>query len=132
MGLSVNLPELSRNIELFFKEKICEPNSRDGESGGASVHGGLAAVASREAHRSAARRRCRARELAACWEKKRGAPGGPHQGLRWPVRQRGEAGGSEGRTVVVKLSVGQVGARRSGTKGSTRCGDERRCERTLL
>jgi hypothetical protein len=51
MGLNVNLPELSRNIELFFKEKICEPSSRDGEPGSASVHGGLAAVASREARR---------------------------------------------------------------------------------
>jgi hypothetical protein len=54
MGLSVNLPELSRNIELFFKEKICEPSSQDGEPGGASVDSGLASVASREARRSAA------------------------------------------------------------------------------
>jgi hypothetical protein len=50
MGLGVNFLELSRNIELFFKEKICELSSRDGEPGGALVHGGLAAVASREAH----------------------------------------------------------------------------------
>jgi hypothetical protein len=40
MGLGVNFPKLSRNIELFFKEKICELSSRDGEPGGASVHGG--------------------------------------------------------------------------------------------
>jgi hypothetical protein len=39
MGLSANLSELSRNIELFFKEKICEPSSRDGEPGGTSVYG---------------------------------------------------------------------------------------------
>jgi hypothetical protein len=70
MGLGVNLSELSRNIELFFKEKICEPSSRDGEPGGTSVHGGLAAVASREACRSAARRCYRAWELAAGWGKK--------------------------------------------------------------
>jgi hypothetical protein len=50
MGLGVNFLELSRNIELFFKEKICELSSRDGEPGGALVHGGLTAVASREAH----------------------------------------------------------------------------------
>jgi hypothetical protein len=69
MGLGVNFPKLSRNIELFFKEKICELSSRDGEPGGASVHGGLTVVASREAHRITARRRCRARELAASWGK---------------------------------------------------------------
>jgi hypothetical protein len=91
MGLSVNFPELSRYIELFVKEKICELSSRDGEPGGASVHGGLAVVAPREA-----RRRCRARELAVGWGKRRGALGGPHRGLRWPVRWRGEAGGGEG------------------------------------
>jgi hypothetical protein len=71
MGLSVNFPELSRYIELFVKEKICELSSRDGEPGGASVHGGLAVVAPREA-----RRRCRARELAVGWGKRRGALGG--------------------------------------------------------
>jgi hypothetical protein len=49
MGHGVNLPELSWNVELFFKEKICEPSSQDGEPGGASVHGGLVAVAPREA-----------------------------------------------------------------------------------
>jgi hypothetical protein len=80
MGLGVNLPELSRNIELFFKEKICELSSQNGEPGGALVRGGLAAVASREAHQS-----CRARELATGWGKKWGAPSGPHRGLRWPV-----------------------------------------------
>jgi hypothetical protein len=77
LGLGVNLLELSRNSELFFKEKICELSSQDGEPGSASVHGGLAAVASREA-----RRRWSARELAAGWGKKRGASGGPHHGLR--------------------------------------------------
>jgi hypothetical protein len=87
MGLGVNLPELSTYIELFFKEKIYEPSSRDGEPGDASVNGGVAAVASREAHRSAAHRRCRARELAAGQGKKRGAPRGPHRRLRWPVRR---------------------------------------------
>jgi hypothetical protein len=71
MGLSVNFPELSRYIELFVKEKICELSSRDGEPCGASVHGGLAVVAPREA-----RRRCRARELAVGWGKRRGALGG--------------------------------------------------------
>jgi hypothetical protein len=76
MGLGVNLPELSRNIELFFKEKICESSSQDGEPGGASVHGGLAAVASREAHRSTAHRRCRAHEFAVGWGKKDGSSGG--------------------------------------------------------
>jgi hypothetical protein len=69
MSLGVNFPELSRNIELFFKEKICELSSRDGEPGGASVHDGLVAVASREAHRSVARRHCRAQELAVGWGK---------------------------------------------------------------
>jgi hypothetical protein len=38
----------------------------------------------------------------------------------------------EARPAAVKLVVGQVEVRRNGTKGSTRCGDERRCERTLL
>jgi hypothetical protein len=75
MGLGVNFPELSWNIELFFKEKICELSSRDGEPGGASVHGGLATVATRESRRSAAHRRCRARELTAGWGKRRGARG---------------------------------------------------------
>jgi hypothetical protein len=71
MGLGVNLPELSRNIELFFKEKICEPSSRDGEPCGASVHGGLIAVASKEAHQC-----CRARELPVGWGEKEGSSGG--------------------------------------------------------
>jgi hypothetical protein len=110
MGLGVNLPELSRNIELFFKEKICESSSQDGEPGGASVHGGLAAVASIEAHRSTAHRRCRAHEFVVGWGKKMGAPGDPHLGLRWPVRWRGEIGDGEGRTTVVKLGVRRVWA----------------------
>jgi hypothetical protein len=96
MGLGVNLPELSRNIELFFKEKICELSSRDGEPGGASVHGGLTAVASREARQSAARRCYRAWELTAGWGKNRGALRGPRRGLRWPARWRGEASDGEG------------------------------------
>jgi hypothetical protein len=75
MGLSVNFLELSRNNELFFKEKICGRSSRDGEPSGTSVHGGLTTVASTEAHRSVARRRCITRELAAGWGKRRGAPG---------------------------------------------------------
>jgi hypothetical protein len=97
MGLSVNLPELSRNIELFFKEKICEPSSRDGEPGGASVHGGLTAVASREAHRSVARRRCRAWELTTDWGKKRELQGvltkgfgGRLDGEARPATEKGE------------------------------------------
>jgi hypothetical protein len=49
MGLGVNFSELSRNIELFFKEKICELSSQNGEPDSTSVHGGLAAVVSREA-----------------------------------------------------------------------------------
>jgi hypothetical protein len=69
MGLGVNVPELSRNNELFFKEKICELSSQDGEPGGALVHGGLAAVASGEARRSVSRQRCRARELTVGWGK---------------------------------------------------------------
>jgi hypothetical protein len=75
MGLGVNFPELSRNIELFFKGKICELSSRDGEPGGASIHSALAAVASGEVHQSVARRCCKARELIAGWGKRRGAPG---------------------------------------------------------
>jgi hypothetical protein len=89
MGLGVNFLELSRNIELFFKGKIRELSSRDGELGGASVHGELTVVASREAHRSVALRRCSAQKLTVGWGKKRGAPGGPHQGLQWSVRWRG-------------------------------------------
>jgi hypothetical protein len=34
-------------------------------------------------------------ELTESWGKVRGAPGSPRHGLRWPVRQRGEAGGNE-------------------------------------
>jgi hypothetical protein len=76
MGLGANLSELLRNIELFFNKKICEPSSRDGEPGGASVRGGLAAVASREARWSVAHWCCKARELAAGWGKKEGSSGG--------------------------------------------------------
>jgi hypothetical protein len=54
MGLSINFPKLSRNIELIFKEKICELSLRDGELGGASVHSGLTVVVPREACQSAA------------------------------------------------------------------------------
>jgi hypothetical protein len=75
MGLGVNFPKLSRNIELIFKDKICELSSRDGEPGGASVHCGLMVVASKEARWSAAHRWCRAWELTVGWGKKRGAPG---------------------------------------------------------
>jgi hypothetical protein len=74
MGLDVNFLELSRNIELLFEEKICELSSQDGEPSGASVHGGLAVVVSREACQSVAHRRCRARELTAGWGKRRGTP----------------------------------------------------------
>jgi hypothetical protein len=86
MGLSVNFPELSRYIELFVKEKICELSSRDGEPGGASVHGGLAVVAPREA-----RRCCRARELAVGWGKRRGALGGssPRASVAGSMARRG-------------------------------------------
>jgi hypothetical protein len=42
--------------------------------------------------------------------KKERSSGGPHQGLRWPIRRRGEAGGSEGRMAALKLGVGQLGA----------------------
>jgi hypothetical protein len=36
------------------------------------------------------------RELTVSWVKGGGALRGPHRGLRWPVRRRGEAGGGEG------------------------------------
>jgi hypothetical protein len=49
--------------------------------------------------------------------KKERSSRGPHRGLRWPIRRRGEAGGGEGRTVVVKLGVGRLGARRVGNGG---------------
>jgi hypothetical protein len=49
-----------------------------------SVHGGLTTVGSREAHRNAARRRCRAWELTAG-----GAKGGEHSGD--PYRQHKQA-----------------------------------------
>jgi hypothetical protein len=49
--------------------------------------------------------------------KKERSSGGPHRGLRWPIRRRDEADGGEGRTTVVKLGVGQLGARRVGNGG---------------
>jgi hypothetical protein len=49
--------------------------------------------------------------------KKERSSEGPHRGLRWLIRRRGEAGGGEGRTAVVKLGVGRLGARRVGNGG---------------
>jgi hypothetical protein len=49
--------------------------------------------------------------------KKERSSGGPHRGLRWPIRRRGEAGGGEERTEAVKLGVGRLGARRVGNGG---------------
>jgi hypothetical protein len=49
--------------------------------------------------------------------KKERSSGGPHRGLRWPIRLRGEVDGGEGRTAAVKLGVGQLGARRVGNGG---------------
>jgi hypothetical protein len=56
--------------------------------------------------------------------KKERSSGGPHRGLRWPIRRRGEAGGGEGRTAAVKLGVGRLGARRVGNGGGDECGEE--------
>jgi hypothetical protein len=49
--------------------------------------------------------------------KKERSSGGPHRGLRWLIRRRGEADGGEGQMAVVKLGVGQLGARRVGNGG---------------
>jgi hypothetical protein len=38
--------------------------------------------------------------------KKERSSEGPHRGLRWLIRRRGEADGVEGRMAAVKLSVG--------------------------
>jgi hypothetical protein len=96
-----------------------------------TIHGGPRAAAAQGLIRAHTRGRSGEWELTVSWGKG-GALGGPHRGLRWPVRRRGEAGGSEGRTAAVKLGVGRVETRRSGTKGSTRCGDEWWCERNPL
>jgi hypothetical protein len=75
MGLGVNFPELSRNIELFFKEKICELSSRDDEPGGALVHGGLAVVAAEGITGARGRGRSGEWELAVIWGKRGGSGG---------------------------------------------------------
>jgi hypothetical protein len=56
--------------------------------------------------------------------KKERSFGGPHRGLRWPIRLRGEADGGEGRTAAVKLGVGRLGARRVGNGGRDECVEE--------
>jgi hypothetical protein len=67
------------------------------------IHGGLVAVESREAHRSAGHRCCRAQELAAGGAKGGGHSGDPYRLHKWAVEGWRQADSEVELAAVVKL-----------------------------
>jgi hypothetical protein len=110
----VQISQNYQGIELFFKGKTSELSSCPVD------HGGLTAVASREARWSTARQCCRARELAASGAKRGGHSGNPYRLHKRAVEGRRRAGGEVELVAAVAIRVERLGVRRGGVKGGTR------------
>jgi hypothetical protein len=104
----VQISQNYHGIELFFKGKTGELSSCPVDHGTLPVHSGFTMVASREAHRSAACRRCRAWERAAG-----GAKGGGHSGDPYRLHKQAVEG-RRGSSEVELMAAMVVGVERLG------------------
>jgi hypothetical protein len=106
----VQISQKYHGIELFFKGKTGELSSCPVDHGTLPVHSGFTMVASREAHRSAACRCCRAWERAAGGAKGGGHSGDPYRLHKQVVEGRRWAGCEVELAAVVAIGVERLGA----------------------